>query len=126
MHVLADRARAWDGSHLSPNDHGLDEHFEEADQPFPYLGEHFGPELALSSHRVEKDGVSFYLLKVQGDVDLADDRLEQERNALLPMHRRELVLNHELCVPADIGEDDYQLLFTRFHRRDSSLPLDPR
>jgi hypothetical protein len=46
--------------------------------------------LAVCSHRVEKDRVSFYLLKVQRDVDLADDRLDQERNALLTMHRREL------------------------------------
>jgi hypothetical protein len=46
--------------------------------------------LAVSSHRVEKDSVSFYFLKVQRDVDLADDRLDQERNSLLTMHRREL------------------------------------
>jgi hypothetical protein len=77
----------------------------------------FGPELAVCRHRVEKDRVSFYLLKVQRDVDLADDRLDQERNALLTMHRRELVRDHELRVAADIGEDHDQLLFTRFHRR---------
>ena len=45
----------------------------------------------------------------------ANDRLEQERDALLPMHRRKLVLNHELRVPADIGENDDQFLFTRLH-----------
>ena len=42
---------------------------------------------------------------MQRDVDLADDRLDQERNALLTMHRRELVRDHELRVAADIGED---------------------
>jgi hypothetical protein len=112
VHILADHARAWNRSHFSPNDHGLYEHLEETDQLRPYLDEHFGPELAVSRHRVEKDSVSFYLLKVQRDVDLADDRLDQERNALLTMHRRELVRDHEFRVPADVGEDDDQLLFS--------------
>src|SRR5208337_3666704 len=94
---------------------------EETLQLGSYLGQRLLPGLFVSRvGGIKKDRVSFDRLEMQGDVDLVQHRLDQIRNAELPMNGRELALDHKPGVSADIGQNQDNFLFARFHRRDSN------
>ncbi len=64
---------------------------QEADYRYESTGECAaapGSLVVAGVRREEKDLVCFYPLKVKRDIDLTEDRLDQKRNALLPMPRR--------------------------------------
>jgi len=109
VEVAADRARA--RGRLGQNAELADERLEELAELPTHVGDDGVPaRVAAGVRGVEEHRVALDLLEGQRNVDLLQDRLDQPVDDHLAVHRGGLVVDHELRVPADVGQDDDELL----------------
>ena len=102
------RVRGEDGS--------LVEGIEKASELEAYLCEDFLPfVVAARIFCVEKQRITFDFLETQRNIYFAKQGFDQERDVLLTVYRRHLILDHEFRIATDVCEDNNKAFFSCFH-----------